>query len=126
MEENEKAVAAMRQFLEALGLDLQALGMEKTPHRVAQAFGEFFSGLRENPDDEWQAPIATQSDGLVVVRNIRFHSMCEHHLLPFFGSIHSVSRKNRIVFCDSERIVENTLGIIYKTGLQNPNKRAII
>ena len=83
MEENEKAVAAMRQFLEALGLDLQALGMEKTPHRVAQAFGEFFSGLRENPDDEWQAPIATQSDGLVVVRNIRFHSMCEHHLLPF-------------------------------------------
>ena len=88
MEENEKAVAAMRQFLEALGLDLQALGMEKTPHRVAQAFGEFFSGLRENPDDEWQAPIATQSDGLVVVRNIRFHSMCEHHLLPFFGSVH--------------------------------------
>lgn len=78
----------MRQFLEALGLDLQALGMEKTPHRVAQAFGEFFSGLRENPDDEWQAPIATQSDGLVVVRNIRFHSMCEHHLLPFFGSVH--------------------------------------
>lgn len=88
MEENEKAVAAMRQFLEALGLDLQALGMEKTPHRVAQAFGEFFSGLRENPDDEWQASIATQSDGLVVVRNIRFHSMCEHHLLPFFGSVH--------------------------------------
>jgi GTP cyclohydrolase I len=78
----------MRQFLEALGLDLQALGMEKTPHRVAQAFGEFFSGLKENPDDEWQAPIATQTDGLVVVRNIRFHSMCEHHLLPFFGSVH--------------------------------------
>ena len=52
MEENERAVAAMRQFLEALGLDLQALGMEKTPHRVAQAFGEFLSGHRENPDDE--------------------------------------------------------------------------
>lgn len=78
----------MRQFLEALGLDLQALGMEKTPHRVAQAFGEFFSGLKENPDDEWQAPIATRTDGLVVVRNIRFHSMCEHHLLPFFGTVH--------------------------------------
>lgn len=88
MKENEKAVAAMRQFLEALGLDLQALGMEKTPHRVAQAFGEFFSGLKENPDDEWQAPIATRTDGLVVVRNIRFHSMCEHHLLPFFGTVH--------------------------------------
>ncbi|MGN0948855.1 GTP cyclohydrolase I [uncultured Megasphaera sp.] len=88
MAENERAVAAMRQFLEALGLDLEKLGMEKTPHRVAQAFGEFFSGLWENPDDEWQSPIATQTDGLVVVRNIRFHSMCEHHLLPFFGSVH--------------------------------------
>ena len=65
MEENERAVAAMRQFLEALGLDLQALGMEKTPHRVAQAFADFFSGLKENPDDEWQDPIATQTDGLV-------------------------------------------------------------
>ena len=88
MEENERAVAAMRQFLEALGLDLQALGMEKTPHRVAQAFADFFSGLKENPDDEWQDPIATQTDGLVVVRNIRFHSMCEHHLLPFHGVAH--------------------------------------
>lgn len=88
MAENERAVAAMRQFLESLGLDLEKLGMEKTPHRVAQAFGEFFSGLWENPDDEWQSPIATQTDGLVVVRNIRFHSMCEHHLLPFFGSVH--------------------------------------
>uniref|UniRef100_UPI00402555AB GTP cyclohydrolase I n=1 Tax=Megasphaera sp. TaxID=2023260 RepID=UPI00402555AB len=57
MEENERAVAAMRQFLEALGLDLQALGMEKTPHRVAQAFADFFSGLKENPDDEGRLPL---------------------------------------------------------------------
>lgn len=94
MEENERAVVAMRQFLEALGLDLQALGMEKTPHRVAQAFADFFSGLKENPDDEWQDPIATQTDGLVVVRNIRFHSMCEHHLLPFSApSMWRITRK---------------------------------
>ena len=42
MVENEKAVAAMRQFLEALGLDLTALGMEKTPHRVAETFARIF------------------------------------------------------------------------------------
>lgn len=83
MVENEKAVAAMRQFLEALGLDLTALGMEKTPHRVAETFARFFSGLQENPDDEWNSPIVTRSNGLVSVRNIRFHSLCEHHLLPF-------------------------------------------
>lgn len=77
----------MRQFLEALGLDLKKLDMEKTPQRVAQAFGSFFSGLQEDPDAEWENPIPAQSDGLVAVRNIRFHSLCEHHLLPFFGSV---------------------------------------
>ena len=49
---NPEAVQAMKQFLEALGLDLTALGMEKTPYRVAEAFGQFFSGLKENPDVE--------------------------------------------------------------------------
>lgn len=85
---NEKAVKAMAQFLEALGVDIAALGMEKTPYRVAEAFGQFFSGLRENPDAEWNNPIVTQTNGLVAVRHIRFHSMCEHHLLPFFGTAH--------------------------------------
>lgn len=85
---NEQAVRAMRSFLEALGLDLKALGMEKTPYRVAESFGQFFSGLQENPDDQWQHPITTQTKGLIAVRNIRFHSMCEHHLLPFFGTVH--------------------------------------
>ena len=53
MEENERAVAAMRQFLEALGLDLQALGMEKTPHRVAQAFADFFCGFSGGDSHTW-------------------------------------------------------------------------
>lgn len=85
---NEKAVQAMAAFLEALGVDIKALGMEKTPQRVAEVFGHFFSGLRENPDDEWLHPITTQTNGIVSVRNIRFHSICEHHLLPFFGTVH--------------------------------------
>ncbi|WP_301859693.1 GTP cyclohydrolase I [uncultured Megasphaera sp.] len=85
---NERAAAAMKQFLEALGLDLQQLGMEKTPYRVAEAFARFFSGLRQSPDDEWSRTIHTESNGLVLVRNIRFYSMCEHHLLPFFGVVH--------------------------------------
>lgn len=85
---NERAVQAMRDFLEALGLDVKALGMEKTPYRVAEAFTQFFSGLHEDPDTEWQRPILTQTKGIVAVRNICFHSMCEHHLLPFFGTVH--------------------------------------
>lgn len=85
---NKKAIQAMAQFLDALGVDIKALGMEKTPYRVAEAFGQFFSGLKENPDAEWENPIRTQTNGLVAVRHIRFHSMCEHHLLPFFGTVH--------------------------------------
>ena len=85
---NEKAIQAMAQFLDALGVDIKALGMEKTPYRVAEAFGQFFSGLKENPDAEWENPIRTKTNGLVAVRHIRFHSMCEHHLLPFFGTVH--------------------------------------
>ena len=85
---NEKAIQAMAQFLDALGVDIKALGMEKTPYRVAEAFGQFFSGLKENPDAEWENPIRTQTNGLVAVRHIRFHSMCEHHLPPFFGTVH--------------------------------------
>ena len=84
---NEKAIQAMAQFLDALGVDIKALGMEKTPYRVAEAFGQFFSGLKENPDAEWENPIRTQTNGLVAVRHIRFHSMCEHHLVPFFGEV---------------------------------------
>lgn len=87
-EQQEQAVQSMRTFLQALGLDLQALGMEKTPQRVTAAFTQFFSGLREDPDKEWGHPIQTGTDGLVAVRNIRFHSLCEHHLLPFFGTVH--------------------------------------
>lgn len=85
---NEEAVSAMRQFLEALGLDVEALGMDKTPYRVAEAFSRFFSGLNEDPDEEWRRPIATKTTGLVAVRGLRFQSICEHHLLPFFGTVH--------------------------------------
>ena len=87
-ENNAKAIAAMKEFLEALGLDLRELGMEKTPMRVAQAYAEFFSGLKEDPKEKWGDLFMTQSNGIVAVRNIHFHSICEHHLLPFFGTVH--------------------------------------
>ena len=87
-EMNQTAVKAMQEFLEALGLDLHELGMEKTPQRVAQAYAEFFSGLRKNPADQWGELFTTPSNGMVAVRDIRFNSICEHHLLPFFGTVH--------------------------------------
>ena len=80
------AAAGIRQFLEALGLDLKAQGMEETPERVA-AFGSFFAGLRKDGVAVLGEPIHTQSSGLIAVRRLPFYSICEHHLLPFFGTV---------------------------------------
>lgn len=83
MARNEEAIAAAGRFLRALGLDLAVLQMEKTPERVAEAYSHFFSGLTEDPAAVWGDLIRTESKGLIAVRNIRFHSICEHHILPF-------------------------------------------
>lgn len=85
---NEKAVHGIQEFLEALGLDIASLGMEKTPYRVAEAFQQFFSGLSKDAGSALGDLIDTDTKGIVVVRNIRFFSLCEHHLLPFFGTVH--------------------------------------
>ena len=85
---NEKANAAMRQFLEAMGLDLAACGMEKTPERVTEMFELLFSGCGEDASLAWGELFETKARGLTAVQNIPFYSLCEHHLLPFFGEVH--------------------------------------
>ena len=87
---NDRAVRAMREFLEALGLDLEREGMEKTPERVAEMYEMFFDGVGRGTEDIWGETFAVESvsEGLVAVRNIPFYSMCEHHLVPFFGNVH--------------------------------------
>ncbi len=87
MKNKEKAIAAMRDFLEAVGVDLNDRDMEKTPERVAALFDYLFSGMDKKPEEIWGELFDVESDGIVAVRNIPFHSICEHHLLPFFGSV---------------------------------------
>lgn len=87
-----RAERAMREFLAAVGVDLAAQGMEETPARVAQLYTELFSGLHADMGDLWADVLTEETDGLVAVRAISFHSICEHHLLPFFGTAHIVYR----------------------------------
>ena len=87
-----RAERAMREFLTAVGLDLTAQGMEDTPARAAELYAELFSGLRSDPQELWMNVMTEETDGLVAVRTIPFHSVCEHHLLPFFGTAHIVYR----------------------------------
>ena len=84
---NEKAVGAMKEFLEALGLDLKQLDMEKTPARVAEMYSYLFSGLAKDASEVWGELFQSENDGIVAVKDIPFYSMCEHHLVPFFGRI---------------------------------------
>ena len=87
-----RAERAMREFLTAVGVDLDAQGMEETPARVAQLYADLFSGLHTDTRDLWADVLTEETDGLVAVRSISFHSVCEHHLLPFFGTAHIVYR----------------------------------
>lgn len=87
-----RAEHAMREFLAAVGLNLTAQGMEDTPARAAELYAELFSGMRSDPQELWTNAMTEETDGLVAVRTIPFHSVCEHHLLPFFGTAHIVYR----------------------------------
>jgi len=75
-------------ILEAIGEDPTRDGLESTPQRVARMYTELFSGMNSDPVDAIDAIFDEDHHDPVVLRNISFHSMCEHHLLPFFGVAH--------------------------------------
>ena len=85
---NKKAIQAMKDFLEALGLDLAAAGMEKTPERVAKMYELLFDGRNKDTKEVWGETISTEESGIIAIQHIPFYSMCEHHLVPFFGEVH--------------------------------------
>lgn len=78
---------AVRDILEAIGDDPEREGLKETPRRVADMYMELFSGLTEDPKDHLKF-FNEKSGGTVVVRDIPLYSMCEHHLMPFFGKAH--------------------------------------
>ena len=81
--------AAVRSILEALGEDPIREGLRDTPSRVARMYEEVFSGRNEDPTIHLDTQFtADDHEDIVVVKDISFFSMCEHHLLPFFGKAH--------------------------------------
>ncbi len=85
----EKIELATKMILEAIKEDPQRQGLVKTPKRVAKAFEEICSGYFKDPKEVLNDALFESSNNeMVVVRNIEFYSMCEHHILPFFGRVH--------------------------------------
>ena len=79
---------AVRELLGAIGEDPERDGLLDTPARVARMYGEICSGLREEPADHLEKTFQVEHDEIIVVRDISFYSICEHHLIPFFGKAH--------------------------------------
>lgn len=83
-----KIETAVRMILEAIGEDPQREGLINTPGRVARLYEEVFSGLDKEPGDLLEVLFTEYHDELVLVKDIPLYSMCEHHLLPFYGKAH--------------------------------------
>ncbi len=80
--------AAVKEILAAVGEDPEREGLLETPSRVSRMYAELFSGLHADPSDHLKKVFEETYDELVLVRDISFNSMCEHHLLPFMGKAH--------------------------------------
>ena len=84
----EKIQEGVRLILEGVGEDPEREGLKKTPARVAKMYAECFAGLYENPAEFFETTFDEHHEEMVLVRDIPFYSMCEHHLAPFFGVAH--------------------------------------
>jgi GTP cyclohydrolase I len=83
-----EVATAFRGFLESLGLDLEDANLAGTDRRVARAYRELLAGLRRGEPEVSTFPNAKRYTGIVSVTEIPFYSICAHHFLPFFGSVH--------------------------------------
>lgn len=92
--------AAVAEILAAIGEDPARPGLTATPHRVASAYAEYFAGLAQDPLAHLQdtVPVGDRTGELVLLRDITFRSVCEHHLLPFLGTAH-------LAYLPDERVV---------------------
>jgi GTP cyclohydrolase IA len=86
--DTERVRRAVAELLEAIGEDPGRDGLLATPDRVAAMYEELFSGLSDDPARHLTVTFAAEHDEMVMVRDIPFASLCEHHLVPFIGRAH--------------------------------------
>jgi GTP cyclohydrolase IA len=110
----ERIKKAVFEILEAVGEDPNREGLKATPDRVARMYAELLSGMTEDPREHLKSAFTENYDEIVLLRDIPFYSMCEHHLMPFIGKAHvaylpngsvlGVSKLARIVDCFAKRL----------------------
>ena len=112
--DTERIRKAAKEILLAVGEDTEREGLKKTPERVARMYAELLGGMHEDPKKHLRSVFTENYDEIVLLRNIPFYSICEHHLMPFIGSAHvaylpsgtvlGVSKLARIVDCFARRL----------------------
>ena len=112
--DGERIKKAVREILLAVGEDVEREGLKDTPDRVARMYAELLAGMNENPARHVKSIFNEDYDEIVLLRDIPFYSVCEHHLMPFIGVTHvaylpagvviGVSKLARIVDCFARRL----------------------
>ncbi len=110
----ERIEKAVKEILLAVGEDIEREGLKGTPTRVANMYAELLAGMHEDPKQHLSSVFSENYDEIVLLREIPFYSICEHHLMPFIGSAHvaylpagvvlGVSKLARIVDCFARRL----------------------
>jgi len=95
MVDQKKIEKAVKEILKAIGDNPNRAGIKDTPKRVGRMYAELFSGLSKDPGKEVSVFHEEDHEEMVMVKNIPFYSMCEHHLVPFFGKAHVVYIPNK-------------------------------
>ena len=88
MVDQTKIEEAVRLLLEGIGEDVNREGLRETPDRIARMYGEIFAGMDEDAGVHLAKTFTVASNEIVLVKNITFYSICEHHLMPFYGKAH--------------------------------------
>ena len=85
--DRQRAIKAVEEFLTAVGEDVSREGLKDTPSRVTDMYAELLSGMNEDAATHLSKTFAVQSGDIILEKDISFSSICEHHLMPFFGKI---------------------------------------
>jgi GTP cyclohydrolase I len=88
MIDQDKIKRAVHDILIAIGEDPSREGIKETPRRIAEMYAEVFSGMKEDPREVLSVGFEEGHNEMVILKDIPFYSMCEHHLLPFYGMAH--------------------------------------
>jgi GTP cyclohydrolase I len=83
-----RIAAAVREIIDAIGEDSEREGLAGTPRRIADMYAELFAGLCQDPREVLGGGFSEIKEDVVILRDIPFYSLCEHHFLPFYGSAH--------------------------------------